>query len=557
MAEDGRARARRPRRFRRWRRTCARRGPARATRRRRAPPRPWRGATSRRSARTTSTRRWRCGRRAAARTCADRPTWSRPRACARSSGACSARCPTSPSRSSRPPPRTIAARCSGASAARSPGRATSAASRRPAIRSTLEGLDLITVRDGLIQSHDAFTDTMTLPRQIGMMPALGSAAEQRLMGAFNATTRVRSSLARGDGRAGGRGRVGGAGPAGALQRVPDRGRRRGDAVRRGHPHDDARGGERRGEARRHPPGGARPRPHRPSRRGAGAGRAGAVPPRGGRGRARAAAAFATGPPIWPACPPLMRPIHRLLHRYAWDGGPVTDLRHRRRGRRAGGLSRRAPARPRARPDRAVARVRPPGAEQRLLLHDRPVGPRLRAARARSPSTTSTPSRRERACASSPRWSPPRRGPGTAGPRPGTCAPSSNGPPTSPERGQAQPPARDRLAAPSERLQPTPLGNVLTLRGSLTAAARREYAQTLAGGRGAAGRAHIAGGRLAAGASSCCSSAWRCAGCIAGAPIERQRELLMRFRAASAEERAWVREALREHCAEHFPDVRAP
>jgi glyoxylase-like metal-dependent hydrolase (beta-lactamase superfamily II)/predicted ester cyclase len=58
-----------------------------------------------------------------------------------------------------------------------------------------EGLDLITVRDGLIQSIDAFTDTMTIPRQIGMMPALGSAAEQRLMGAFNATTRVRSSLA--------------------------------------------------------------------------------------------------------------------------------------------------------------------------------------------------------------------------------------------------------------------------------------------------------------------------------------------------------------------------
>ena len=45
--------------------------------------------------------------------------------------------------------------------------------------------------------------------------------------------------------------------------------------------------------------------------------------------------------------------------------------------------------------------------------------------------------------------------------------------------------------------------------------------------------------------------------IAGAPIERQRELLARFRAAAAEERAWVREVLREHCAEHFPDVKAP
>jgi hypothetical protein len=41
------------------------------------------------------------------------------------------------------------------------------------------------------------------------------------------------------------------------------------------------------------------------------------------------------------------------------------------------------------------------------------------------------------------------------------------------------------------------------------------------------------------------------------PIERQRELLARLRMASAEERAWVRSALREHCAEHFPELEAP
>ena len=45
--------------------------------------------------------------------------------------------------------------------------------------------------------------------------------------------------------------------------------------------------------------------------------------------------------------------------------------------------------------------------------------------------------------------------------------------------------------------------------------------------------------------------------IAGAPIERQRELLARYRAAGSPERAWVREVLREHCREHFPDVTAP
>ncbi|MEA2225495.1 MAG: hypothetical protein QOE67_777, partial [Solirubrobacteraceae bacterium] len=36
-----------------------------------------------------------------------------------------------------------------------------------------------------------------------------------------------------------------------------------------------------------------------------------------------------------------------------------------------------------------------------------------------------------------------------------------------------------------------------------------------------------------------------------------RELLARLRAASSQERAWVRETLREHCATHFPDVQAP
>ncbi len=98
------------------------------------------------------------------------------------------------------------------------------------------------------------------------------------------------------------------------------------------------------------------------------------------------------------------------------------------------------------------------------------------------------------------------------------------------------------------------GNVLTLRGSLTPGSRMRYAQTLAG----------TGGR----ASDTQEDAWQRAvellferlavrWSIAGAPIEKERELLARFRVASAEERAAVREALREHCARHFPDVRAP
>jgi hypothetical protein len=101
------------------------------------------------------------------------------------------------------------------------------------------------------------------------------------------------------------------------------------------------------------------------------------------------------------------------------------------------------------------------------------------------------------------------------------------------------------------------GGLLVLRGSLTPAARLEYAETLAGRAG--------GGPRAAATQE---DAWQRAvellferlavrWTIAGAPVERPGELLARFRAASSQERAWVRETLRAHCAEHFPDVRAP
>jgi glyoxylase-like metal-dependent hydrolase (beta-lactamase superfamily II)/predicted ester cyclase len=59
---------------------------------------------------------------------------------------------------------------------------------------TLEGIDLLTVRGGLIHANDAFPDSISLPRQIGMMPAQGSTADQRLLGAFNTKTRLTSRL---------------------------------------------------------------------------------------------------------------------------------------------------------------------------------------------------------------------------------------------------------------------------------------------------------------------------------------------------------------------------
>jgi hypothetical protein len=100
----------------------------------------------------------------------------------------------------------------------------------------------------------------------------------------------------------------------------------------------------------------------------------------------------------------------------------------------------------------------------------------------------------------------------------------------------------------------PHGNVLTLRGSLSPATRMKYAAALAGeGARAASTREDAWQRAVELLFERLAVRWE----IAGAPIDRQRELLARFRAASPEERAWVREVLREHCAEHFPDVRAP
>jgi glyoxylase-like metal-dependent hydrolase (beta-lactamase superfamily II)/predicted ester cyclase len=62
----------------------------------------------------------------------------------------------------------------------------------------LEGFDLVTVRDGLIAANDAFTDNMTVARQMGMMPPQDSAAEQRMARAFNVKTKVTDGLLAGD-----------------------------------------------------------------------------------------------------------------------------------------------------------------------------------------------------------------------------------------------------------------------------------------------------------------------------------------------------------------------
>jgi hypothetical protein len=110
--------------------------------------------------------------------------------------------------------------------------------------------------------------------------------------------------------------------------------------------------------------------------------------------------------------------------------------------------------------------------------------------------------------------------------------------------------RERPRAPESEYR-DPEGNLLVLRGSMTPGTRREYA------------AAVAGSPLSR------EDAWQRAveflferlavrWVIAGAdPIVKQRELLARFRFATSDERRWIRETLRAHLTEHFPDLEAP
>jgi hypothetical protein len=108
---------------------------------------------------------------------------------------------------------------------------------------------------------------------------------------------------------------------------------------------------------------------------------------------------------------------------------------------------------------------------------------------------------------------------------------------------------EKLAAPDSPYDDAE-GNVLVLRGAMTPATRAAYAKLRAGGlnqedawqRGV----EFLFERLAV--------RWEIAGTD---PIERQRDLLARYRFAGGDERAWIREVLRMHLAAHFPDVEAP
>jgi len=110
-------------------------------------------------------------------------------------------------------------------------------------------------------------------------------------------------------------------------------------------------------------------------------------------------------------------------------------------------------------------------------------------------------------------------------------------------------ASERLRAPESEYSDA-AGNVLTLRGALSPPSRRAYADALAGSPLSQDDAwqratELLFERLAA--------RWT----VAGVDYEHPKDLLSRYRMASQDERHAVRDALRAHCAEHFPELQAP
>ena len=109
--------------------------------------------------------------------------------------------------------------------------------------------------------------------------------------------------------------------------------------------------------------------------------------------------------------------------------------------------------------------------------------------------------------------------------------------------------RERLKAPTSSY-PGPDDVVLELRGALTPATRREYAEVL---HDTSRTTDDSWQRAVEFLFERLAVRWT----VHGVPTEGQRALLARYRVASQDERRFVRDTLRAHLAEHFPDLEAP
>jgi hypothetical protein len=94
------------------------------------------------------------------------------------------------------------------------------------------------------------------------------------------------------------------------------------------------------------------------------------------------------------------------------------------------------------------------------------------------------------------------------------------------------------------------GNVLTLRGSMSPLTRHKYKSTL---HDQSVSTDDSWHRAVEFLFERLVERWT----IYDVPTEGQKELLQRYRIASADERRWIRDVLREHLAAQFPEVEAP
>jgi hypothetical protein len=109
-------------------------------------------------------------------------------------------------------------------------------------------------------------------------------------------------------------------------------------------------------------------------------------------------------------------------------------------------------------------------------------------------------------------------------------------------------AAGHLAAPAQTYRDDE-GNELELRGVLTLAARAQYAGVLSGGH----HQDDAWQRATEWLFERLAVTWT----IHGLQLTQQKQLLGRYRMAGAAERQFVRESIRTHLEEHFPDIQAP
>lgn len=110
-------------------------------------------------------------------------------------------------------------------------------------------------------------------------------------------------------------------------------------------------------------------------------------------------------------------------------------------------------------------------------------------------------------------------------------------------------AAGRISAPSHDYADGD-GGVLTLRGSMSPLTRRKYASILHDQRVSTDDSWQ---RAVEFLFERLVERWT----IHDVPTEGQKELLMRYRIATADERRWIRDVLRQHLAAHFPEIEAP